>query len=474
MSRGRRLATGLDAALTAVVVVLLAVALVELAHRHRWQLDLSADGLATLDPDTVAALDLAASRGEPVTVTAFGAQAKDDEAWLRDRMMRDFLRALEAASESVHTRFVDFDRDRLTAERLGVDRYGTVVVEARGDRVDILDRKLFHARGPKGQRDVTFVGEAPVVAAIRQVLAEGGRTVVALAGHGEEAPYDRGLGDLRALASRVSEQGVALRTVDLLRDADAGGVAVPEDAAAVLVLSAHARWQAPSRRCGSTSGAGEPQCGFPRSRRSGTILLGKNTGLSLPDGVVLDPRGYFPHRRPILGYRPRRSHRRRGRGGDFVVALARRSAVSPRDGVSAAPLHRTSRQGWVERGTERPALLTAATDGAGPVTVAVAAVSAATRGPARRRRRRSWSWGTSTSCATGSSRRRRGTRRSSPTPCAGRCAATRCTRGWGGRPASGAWSCASQLATARWKVLVSRIPCCPCCSGAAVRRRGGR
>jgi hypothetical protein len=374
VSRSRRLATGLDAALMALIVLVVAAVVVELAHRHRWQLDVSADALATLDPDTVAALALLEARDQTVTITAFGAQAKDDEAWLRDRMMRDFLRTLEGASERVHTQLVDFDRDRLTAERLGVDRYGTVVVEARGDRVDLLDRTLFRARGPKGQRDVTFVGEAPIAAAVREVLSDRTKTVLALAGHGEDEPYDRGLGELRELASRIDEQGIALRKLELLRDAGSSAPSIPADADAVLVL-----------------GAGAPLAGVEVDAlrdylgRGGAVawfldpgdpvpVLLEELGLSLPDGVVLDPKSYFPHvDRPILNYGRHEITEALARDGvAAVVSLARPIAVSPRDGVRASTLLQTSRLGWVERGTERPPAYNAEVDGAGPVVAGVA------------------------------------------------------------------------------------------------------
>lgn len=113
---------------TGLLLASLAVA-VELADRHPVRLDLTEEGAETLDPDTVAALALLTEGGGEVRITAFSAQARDEGALLHDRVLRDRLALLEEASPHLTAHFVDFDRDRLTAERLGVSRYGSAVVE---------------------------------------------------------------------------------------------------------------------------------------------------------------------------------------------------------------------------------------------------------------------------------------------------------------------------------------------------------
>lgn len=374
MIGGRRLATGANAALVAVFVLATTGLLVELAGRNRVRTDLSADALATLDPDTLAALARIEERDARVRVTAFSAQAKDDEAWLRNRMMRDFLATLEHASPRVETAFVDFDRDRLTTERLGVDRYGTVVVEARGDRVDVIDRELFKAQGPKGKRHVTFVGESPIAAAIRQVMSDRGRTLYLLQGHGEAEIWDRGLGELEALAGLVDDQGWTARTIDLQRDAGGSAPAVPADASAVILLGPRtelAPLEAEALR--SYVGRGGSLGVFVEPGASAPELLDE-LGVSVPEGIVLDEVSQFPDLdRPLLQY---------GRHAittalatdevPTVVSVAAPVSTTPRDGLAAATLLQTSRRGWIERGHERPPRYDAGVDGEGPAVVAVA------------------------------------------------------------------------------------------------------
>lgn len=375
MSGARRWASGLNAALASGLVLAMFAVLAELAHRHPLRIDVSAERSQALDPDTASVLALAESGAQTVTITAFSSQARNEESWVRDRLLRDFLAKLDAASELVTTSFVDFDRDRLTAEQLGVDRYGTVVVQAGRDRVDVGERDVFRAKGPVGHRDVTFVGEPAIAAAIRQVLSERVRTVVLLGGHGEDEIYDRGLGELRQLAARLDGQGLAVRTVDLLRDAPPGQPPrIPDDAAAVIVLGASVPLaDAELNALRSWLGQGGAVGLFYDPDDPVPDLLG-DLGVALPPGVALDPQSYFPHvDRPILRYGNHPITEPLVRDDvATVVSLARPVVVTPRDGVSAATLLQTSRQGWIERGSEPEPAYTPGEDVGGPVVVAVA------------------------------------------------------------------------------------------------------
>jgi ABC-type uncharacterized transport system involved in gliding motility auxiliary subunit len=369
----RRWATGANAILVSLITLVLAAVLAELAGRHPARLDLSEDGWMTLDPDTVAALSLVQQRGEQVTITAFSAQAKDEAAWARDRMLKDFLAALQQ-QDQVQTRFVDFDLDRLTAERLGVDRYGTVVVQSGADRVDLADRELFRVKGPKNAREVSFIGESALAAALRQVVSQRRGAVIALSGHGERELYDRGLGELRGLASSISDQGLVARTVNLLEEAGSSVPSVPADAAVVLMVGPKqpmASAEIEALRAFLKSGGG-----------IGVFLEGTGAepawlaelGLGLEPGVALDPQRQFPNAdRPVLGYGSHPIVEGLARDGvSTVVSVAAPVRTEPVAGVTSSILLRTSRQGWVERGQESPPSFDPQLDRAGPVTVAAA------------------------------------------------------------------------------------------------------
>src|SRR5262249_40910575 len=143
-------------------------------------------------------------------------------------------------SKHVRTKFVDFDADRMTAEKLGVSQYGTIVVQTTKDRVDLRDRDVFHRKGKKDDIQLDFFGEAQVTKAMSQLLSATPRVVYTLVGHGEKR-FDTNLdpqGDLKALHQLLQNQGYTCQPLDLLRgkEEDAGSKppAVPDDANAVL------------------------------------------------------------------------------------------------------------------------------------------------------------------------------------------------------------------------------------------------
>jgi hypothetical protein len=371
----RRLATGVNAVLVGVLVVAVTATLVVLAERIRTRFDLSEDGASTLSPETVAGLSRLDGSGEWVRVTAFSSQRKDAESSERDRFVRDLLRELDLRSTGLSTRFVDFDRDRLLAESLGVSRYGTVVVEGKDDRVDVIDRELFRHSGKGKERRLEFVGEAPIAAALEQVLARHVTRLYSLKGHGEHELFDRGLGEWKALSSLIDGQGFSFRTIDLLRDADDGAApTVPEDADAVILLGPRAPLAASEdvalrdylARGGSVGFFVDPGGAIP------TLLA--DVGVVVPDGVVLDREVIYPFTdRPLLRYR---SHAITAPlvadEAATVVARAAPLALSTIDGVTASPLLGTGRTGWIERGDLRAPVYDPGVDGEGPVDVAVA------------------------------------------------------------------------------------------------------
>lgn len=370
----RRVATGANAIVVTILAVAIAVVAAIVARQLAVRIDLSSEGLLDLDPDTIAALAVAEARGADIEITAFSPQAKDGEAVLRARTMRDFTATLAQHSPRVRVSYVDFDKDRLVAERKGVDRYGTLVVEARGDRVDIKDRELFRARGAKGARTVEFIGEGAIAAAIRKVLAGAPTTIYLTSGHGELEIFDRGLGELKALSTLFEAQGWTVRTIDLLRDVTATD-GVPADAAAILVLAPRAPFaEAEQDLLRSYVGSGGSLgVWLEGGQAAGTLF--DEVGLRFPEGVVLDPTHVFPNiDRPVLQYgRHPITEALAADGLATVVSVAAPVEVAPRDGVTVGTLLQTSRMGWAERGREQPPAYDPAVDGGGPVVVAVAA-----------------------------------------------------------------------------------------------------
>jgi hypothetical protein len=374
----RRLATGTNAVLVALFVVATTVLVVDLAARFRERVDLSSDGVATLQQDTLAALAAVDAHDGIVEVIGTSHQRRRAEAAWKDRRVRDLLRELELESPTIVTTWVDLDRERQLAEALEITNYGTLVVRAGDQRVDFREREVFQrvrADGGDGP-DLDFRGEALVARGLQQVLSGRTRVIYVLSGHGEPALDDAGPEGLGRFAEVMDRQGWDVESLDLLRDRDdAGEVAIPDDADAVLLIAPDTDLD-PSetqvlrafvRRGGSLGAWVEP------GRPSLDILA--ELGVTIPEGVAYDRPSLVPFddwwvpaygRHPIV--EPLAEE-------DIKVVFAHGAAVRTTaiDGITPTVLLRSSRRGWLERVPERPpADLDAGIDEPGPVDVAVA------------------------------------------------------------------------------------------------------
>lgn len=376
----RRLATGSNATLVTALVVGIVALLYAFVERGRVRVDLSADQGSTLVEDTRNKLRLLDVDGQPVTITAFSAQSGKKEAFFKNRALQDLIEELDYASPAVTARFVDFDRERLTAESLGVTEYGTVVVQRGDQRVDLADRDLFRRSGKGADLKIEFLGEAALNRAFSQLMSDTRRVVYALVGHGELDPESREPGGLAELADALDQEHYELERLDLVRDrADDAAPSVPADAAAVLVLRPRVpipsveedlllAWFAGG---GSLLFAVEPGSPVPG-------FLGR-LGVAVPDGIVLDKLLVFPYPdRPVPRYK---SHPiTSDLASELLVTLVSRvaplqAAVPAVEGVRASTLLETGRDGWIERGGELKggqALYQPEVDGAGPATMAMA------------------------------------------------------------------------------------------------------
>jgi ABC-type uncharacterized transport system len=373
----RRLAHGGNATLVSAVVVGLVVVLYLLVDLQRVRIDLSADQGSVLMEDTRTKLRLLDEGDVATSVTAFSAQEGKKEAWFKNRALRDLMDELDFASNNVKTRFVDFDKDRFTAEELGVTEYGTVVIQRGDDRVELRDREMFRRSGKKEQQSLDFVGEAAIARAFGQLLSDEARVVYSLVGHGEldtEGSDPAGAGDLKKL---LDGDGYQLKPLDLVRSREGGAVPrVPDDASAVLVLRPTVGLTAVEEDLllaylatgGKLLFAVEPSGVVPG-------MLGR-LGVSVAPGKVLDKLLVFPYPdRPVPKYRSSPITQELSQA-QMVTEVAGAAAVqvATLEGVRSTTLLETSRDGWIERGgpmVEGKAAYQPDVDGQGPAQMAI-------------------------------------------------------------------------------------------------------
>lgn len=376
----RRLAHGSNATLVTVMVLAVLVLLYGLADRWRLRVDLSADAANTLQADTEAKLSLLDSDGVPVRITAFTFQRGKEDSALRDRAIRDLLVEIDHRSAVVEYRIVDFDRERLTAERLGVTDYGTVVIQRGDERIDLRDRELFRRKPRGGERSFDFLGESAISRAFAQLLAPTRRVAYVLQGHGEPSPDDRGPSGLSELVAALDLERYDVSGLDLVRtDREGRGPQVPEDAAFLIVAGAT-----------SALTSLEEDAILDYLGRGGSLLLalesGRPTpsflprlGLRLVEGLAMDTTLVFPFKdRPVPIYRDHEITRV-VREADKVAVLGApgplRPVEPPPAGVRLSPLLVGGRDSWIERGGPEAggqASFQPEIDGPGPTLLAAA------------------------------------------------------------------------------------------------------
>lgn len=376
----RRLAFGSNATLVTGLVVATVIFGWLIADTYRVRLDLSGDQGSTLLADTRNKLRLFDREGGPVTITAFTAQRGKQDAFFKDRELSDLMEELDYASPSVTARFVDFDKDRLIAESLGVTEYGTVVIQRGERRVDLSDRDLFRRAGKGADKRLDFLGEAAMNRGFSQILSDTRRTVYALVGHGEMNPESHDPGGLADLAAALDQEHYQLKALDLARDRKEGEAPrVPEDAAALLIVRPTVPIPALDEDLVLSwfSGGGalliavEPEGVLPD-------LLGR-FGVAVPGGYVLDKQLLYPYPdRPIPRYK-NHAITQNLLDDDMVTVVSRaapvQASVPAIPGVRSSTLLETTRDGWIERGgpsEDGQARYQADVDGAGPVAMAMA------------------------------------------------------------------------------------------------------
>lgn len=379
-STRRMLSYGTNATLVTFFVVALLVVLQGVADRHRFRWDISEDAASTLLPETMNKLRLLDMGSERVRITGFTAQTGKKDSYFKNRTLKDFLDELDYNSQVVEVRFVDFDKDRLTAEALGVTEYSAVVIQRGDERVDIKARNIFKNRGKKVEQSTEFVGEPAFNEAMAQILSKQQRVMYVLRGHGEfdlDSVEPEGLSEL---SKNAENEHYKLKSLDLLRDrGDGEAPRVPEDAAALLVIRPSSSFTAPEEDAVQDFLADGGRVLFALDVGLPSPQILGRLGVSSSSGVVMDTMRVFPYEdRPVPVYRPHPITEDL-LDSKVVVVLSHVAPLHvvdpPPNGVRPTVFLKTSREGWIERGGPREkgsAVYQAEFDAEGPVDMAVA------------------------------------------------------------------------------------------------------
>ncbi len=295
-----------------------------LAIRHNAKWDLTAEKLYTLSDQTVKVLR---NLDRDVTVTAFFADAGEGRARLKQ-----LLDNYTDETSHLEVTFVDPDKNPALAKQYGIRAYGTTVF-ASGDQTFRITEQT----------------EQAVTNALVRVSREGRKTVYFLAGHGEHGLEDTQRSGYATAKKALVDQGFAVKDLLLLREAE-----VPADCD-VLVIA------------GPTKPLMEQEVEAVRKYLDGggrvLALLDPQTdpalgpvldawGVRLRDDVVIDTMSRLfggSYTTPIITEYPAHEITEGFQIATFLpLARSLDKAEKLPDGVSYAPLARTSAQAWGE------------------------------------------------------------------------------------------------------------------------------
>lgn len=362
----RKLAHGSNALIMTTFVVMLIGLLVGIADRNRVRFDLSSDSATGLSAESLQKLEMLRTLDAQVRITAFTYQDGKSGSYFKNRSLKDFLQTLGFQSSRVEWELVDFDRERLTAESLGVKEYGRMVLqkvesdlpEAQWSRVDVRARDLFRTSGRGAERRHEFLGESVVNRALSQLLSDQKQTVYSLVGHRERNLKDLDGDGLSGLVELLGQENYDLLPLNLFEDSvESGGVPkVPADADALVIASPR-----------SPLLDAEEAAVLDFVARGGALLVLLDPGTSVPgiltrldigmhDGVVMDEKLVFPYNdRPVPRYRSHPIVDELEEGQVLTVL----SHIAPLRPPGDAPpwlkwssILEASRTGWIERGGE--------------------------------------------------------------------------------------------------------------------------
>jgi hypothetical protein len=355
------MAHGANAGIMTAIVVAIVVLIVGFSERHRVRWDLSADATAALQEDTLHKIDLIEESGGRIRITGFTFQQGRSGSIYQNRSVKDFFEELGYASNSIEWTIVDFDRERLTAESMGVREYGHLVIQAETSgvepaewpRVDVRARDLFRRVGAGEGRTMEFLGEGVFNRAIAQLLSERTQVIYALTGHGELNIERSDASGLSSLAALLEQESYTVETIDLFRDGEERGAPqIPNDASALLIAGAQGVVTEP-----------EQAAIVEFMGRGGALMLLLDPGLPVPQfihragvevmsGIVMDRTLVFPYNdRPVpaFGRHPITAPLAESNLVTVLSHIAPLHVTAPTWGNSVSLLE-TERTGWIERG----------------------------------------------------------------------------------------------------------------------------
>jgi ABC-type uncharacterized transport system involved in gliding motility auxiliary subunit len=325
---------GLNTLLTVVLVLAVITVVEALSFRHSARLDLTENRRQSLSPQTIQTLKGLKTK---VSAIAFYRTGQPGKQMIED-LFKQYARV---AGDNFVWKSVDPDKDPALARALGVETYGTTVLEAKGRNEKVLDAEQ----------------EEKLTNALLKVTREGKRVVYVLQGHGEPDLGNSERNGFSEAKSALEKANYEVKPLPLARQGK-----VPDDAAVLIVAGPRAELFAPEvdaldgylGRGGKLLIMVNPP--FPEKSQVESLrkLVGRY-GITLDDDLVIELNpigqvfGIGPQVPIVQQYEPHPITRdMTGFTTLFPLARSLSIAKTPPPGVTIQPLARTSVDSWGE------------------------------------------------------------------------------------------------------------------------------
>ena len=240
--------------------VCIAIALIMVAQRHFFRIDLTQVGRYSLTPYSA---KIAAKLKEPVSIKAFYGEGQPER-----EKAREALELYRSKNPRLQVEFIDPTRKPAIAREYDIRSYGTLIL------ISGTKRQTIHG-----------IEEEAITNALSRLASPGAWTYFLLTGHGEKRAEDSGPEGLSLLAQTLEKEGVKFQSLNLIK-----GEKIPADASAILVMGP-AKDLFPDEIKELTAylnQGGRLILALEPEKDGGCAPLLKNYGISLTNNIIVD------------------------------------------------------------------------------------------------------------------------------------------------------------------------------------------
>ncbi|MCX7882143.1 MAG: GldG family protein [Brevinematales bacterium] len=208
LKRGRTL-TGIQKSVECVLVLGVMVVLYLLTQQNQARLDLTAQGLYRLSPET---LSLLSSLTNELKIICFRPDAASGPAI---EYQENLLKTYKAKSKHISLQFVDPIKNPVLASEYKLTEEISTIFELSGNRVAVSIRDVMDQDAQTGR--MNYRGEEAFTSAIKSLLESDVRKAYVLAGHGEFSPNTTSYQGYSDFFNALSQDMIEWKSLDLTK-----------------------------------------------------------------------------------------------------------------------------------------------------------------------------------------------------------------------------------------------------------------